>query len=149
MPMGRTTVSCSATDSSGNTAHRSFQLTVRKPSTDGGARAMGGRGDSECVAPNQYVWVRAGGFTPGTRVAIQLQSSALEVVRLESVQADRKGRVLRLVKVPVVAGGDADVVLLGAAGDDDLVRMLPLRVAGGHHRHGGAVVALLRHRECD
>jgi hypothetical protein len=149
MPKGRSQVSCSATDSAGNTGSGTFQMTVRKPTEDGSARALGGHGDSQCVAPNEYAWVTAAGFTPGTRLTIQLQSSSLEVVHLQTVEADRKGRVVRLVKIPAVAGGDADVVISGRAGDDDLVRMLPLKVARGHHYHGGPLMALLRNKRCD
>ncbi len=149
MPMGRTQVSCSATDSAGHTATSTFKVIVRKPTSDGMAKALGGRGGLECVAPNEYIWVAAGGFTPGSRLTIELQSSSLEVVRLQTVDADRKGRVLRLVKVPTVTDGDADVVVTGPAGNDDLVRMLPLRVARANRHHGGPVIAMLRNRECD
>ena len=149
MPMGRTLVSCSATDSSGNTAVGTFQVTVRKPTTEGMAKTIGLRGDHECVGPDQYVLVAAGGFTPGSRLTIVLQSSSLEVVPLQTVEADRKGRVVRLIKVPTVTAGDADVVVTGRAGGDDLIRMLPLRVARGNHHHGGPVIAMLRNRECD
>ena len=150
MPKGRSQVSCSATDSAGNTGSGTFQMTVRKPTADGSAKALGGHGDSQCVAPNEYALVTAAGFTPGTRLTIHLQSSSLEVVGLQTVEADRKGRVLRLVKIPAVAAGDADVVVSGRAGDDDLVRMLPLKVARGHqHHHGGPLMALLRNKKCD
>ncbi len=149
MPKGRTRVSCSATDSAGNKASGTFHVTVRKPTSDGAAKALGGHGDSQCVAPNEYALVTAAGFTPGSRLTIQLQSSSLEVVRLLSVDADRKGRVVRLVRIPAVAAGDADVVVLGRAGDDDMVRMLPLKIARGNHHHGGPLMALLRNKRCD
>ena len=74
----------------------------------------------------------------------------MDVVRLQTAVADSKGRVRQIVTMPTAAPGDADVVVTGPAGAKDLVRMLPLRIArGDHHHHGGAVIALLRHRDCD
>jgi hypothetical protein len=100
------------------------------------------------MVPDQLVWVEGEGFTPGATVTIQMQTPDLNVVELRTVRADRKGRVREIVKTPTAAAGDADVVLVGPAGNDDLVRMLPVRV-GRSHRDHGHVLALLRNRSCD
>jgi hypothetical protein len=147
MPMGKTQVTCKATDAAGNSAKGTFQVTVRVPKTNGSAIAIGG--DQRCVVAGQVAWVTAEGFTPGAEVTIQLQSASLAVVRLQSVQADRKGRIHQLVRIPDSATGDADVVVIGPSGNDDFVRMMPIRVARGRHHHGGPVMALLRGRACD
>ena len=150
MPNGRSQVTCSATDRAGNTGSSGFQVTVRRPKTDGLAKVLGGGRDLRCVAPNQFVWLVAEGFTPGSTLTIQLQTASLDVVPLQTAHADGKGRVRRFVKLPAgVAVGDADVVVMGPAGGDDLVRMLPVTVTRGHHHHGGALVAILRNRECN
>jgi hypothetical protein len=95
------------------------------------------------------VWVAAEGFTPGANVVIQLQASDQQMIPLQTAQADRRGRVRQIFAMPTAATGDADVVVTGAAGPNDLVRMVPLRVSHGRHRHGGGLVALLRHLACD
>lgn len=147
MPIGWTQVSCAATDAAGNTAKSSFQVTVRSSRTNGSAIALGG--DQRCVVAGQITWVTAEGFTPGAEVTIQLQSSSLEVARLQTVHADRRGRIQQMVKIADTSTGDADVVVIGPSGNDDLVRMMPIRVARGRHHHGGPVLALLRNRACD
>ena len=77
-------VSCTATDSAGNIGSDTFQMTVRKPTADGSAKALGGHGDSQCVAPNEYdVGHGRRLHTWHTTVTIQLQSSSLEVIRLQ------------------------------------------------------------------
>jgi hypothetical protein len=48
-----------------------------------------------------------------------------------------------------VPAGDSDVVLIGQAGNDDLVRMLPLKVGQGGKKHGGKALSYLRNRNCD
>ncbi len=149
MPIGRTSVSCSATDRAGNMATSSFDVTVRRPTSAGAARVIGGFDEDECAAPGQVVWVEAEGFTPRATVTIQLQASDQQMIPLQTAQADRRGRVHQIFTMPTAATGDSDVVVTGAAGPNDLVRMLPLRVARGHHHHGGELVAFLRHRECD
>jgi hypothetical protein len=149
MPMGRSSVLCSATDKAGNLATSSFDVTVRKPTSAGSAQVFGGFHDDTCAEPGQIVWVTAEGFTPGSPVIIQLQASDQQVTRLQTAQADRRGRVHQIVTMPAATPGDADVVVTGQAGPNDLVRMLPLRVARGHHHHGGELIAFLRHRECD
>ena len=146
MAAGRTQVTCTATDGAGNSSSSTFQVTVRSPKTDGAAIAIGG--DRRCVVPDQLVWVEGEGFTPSATVTIQLQTPDLKVVELRTVRADRKGRVREIVKAPTVIAGDADVVLVGPAGNDDLVRMLPVRIGRSHRSHGH-VVALLRNRSCD
>ncbi len=147
MPMGKTQVTCTATDSSGNVATGTFQVTVRNAKTNGSAKAIGG--DERCVVPGQLAWVTADGFTPGSQIVIQLQSSSVEVARLQTMRADRKGRVRQIVRIPTSAIGDADIVVIGPSGNDDLVRMLPIRVGRDHRHHGGSVMALLRGRACD
>jgi hypothetical protein len=149
MPIGRMTVSCSATDKAGNMATSSFDVIVRRPTSPGVARVIGGFDDDECAAPGQVVWVAAEGFTPGANVVIQLQASDQQMIPLQTAQADRRGRVRQIFAMPTAATGDADVVVTGAAGPNDLVRMVPLRVSHGRHRHGGGLVALLRHLACD
>jgi hypothetical protein len=71
------------------------------------------------------------------------------VTKLQTVRADRKGRVRLVVRIPAAAAGDGDVVLLGQAGNDDLVRMLPIEIGRGGHKHGGKVMSHLRGRNCD
>jgi hypothetical protein len=146
MPTGRTVVTCTATDAAGNAASSAFQVTVRNARTYGLAIAIGG--DRRCVNPGQFAWVEAEGFTPGSKVTIQLQSSSLDVTRLETVRADRKGRIRQIVRIPQAAAGDADVVVIGPAGNDDFVRMLPVKVARARYQHGGFLRAL-RNRYCD
>jgi hypothetical protein len=149
MPIGRTTVSCSAADKAGNMATSTFDVTVRRPTSPGAARVFGAFDDDECAAPGQVVWVAAEGFAPGSTVTIQLLTADQQVVPLQTTQADRRGRVHQVFTMPTAAAGDADVIVTGAAGPNDLSRMLPLGVARGHHHHGGGLVALLRHRDCD
>lgn len=149
MPIGRTTVSCSSVDKAGNMATSSFDVTVRRPTSAGAARVIGGLDEDECAAPGQAVWVTAEGFTPGAKVTIQLQGSDQQRIPLPNAQADRRGRVNEMFAMPTATAGAGDVVVTGSSGPDDLVRMLPLRVARGHHHHGGGLVAFLRHRECD
>jgi hypothetical protein len=147
MPSGKTQVTCKATDAAGNAASSGFQVTVRSPKTDGFAIAIGG--DRRCVTPGQFAWVQAEGFAPGAVVTIQFHSPSLEVVRLQTVRADRKGRVRQIVRIPSSTDGDADVVVIGPAGKDDFVRMLPVKVAGHCAHHGGRITSILRHRNCD
>ena len=147
MPMGKTQVTCAATDAAGNVATGMFQVTVRSPKTNGSATAIGG--DQRCVVAGQLAWVMAEGFTPGSQVTIQLQSSSLEVALLQTMRGDRKGRIRQIITIPISATGDADVVVIGPSGNDDLVRMMPIRVGRDRHHHGGSVMALLRGRSCD
>jgi hypothetical protein len=53
------------------------------------------------------------------------------------------------VTIPTAAPGDADVVVQGPAGNDDLVRMLPVKLARNRHQYGGRVLAFLRNCQCD
>jgi hypothetical protein len=147
MPTGRTTVTCTATDGAGNSSSGTFQVTVRNSKSNGAAIAMSG--DRRCVVAGQRIWVEGEGFTPGATVTIQMQAGDLSVVRLQTVRADRKGRVRQIVKAPTAVSGDADVVLIGPAGNDDLVRMLPVRVGRSHRGRGASVMAMLRNRYCD
>jgi hypothetical protein len=147
VPMGRTQVKCTSTDAAGNTGSNTFQVTVRSPKTNGAAVPIGG--DRRCVAPGQYAWVEAEGFTANSNVTIQLQSSTLQVIKMQTVRADRKGRVRLVVRIPAAAAGDADVVLLGQAGNDDLVRMLPIKLGHAGQKHGGKAMSYLRNRNCD
>ena len=147
MPMGRTHVQCSSTDAAGNKGTSAFQVTVRTPKTNGVVRPVGG--DHRCVASGQYAWIEADGFTAESKVTVQLQSSTLQVTKLQTVRADRKGRVRLVVRMPAASTGDADVVLLGQAGNDDLVRMLPIEIGQGGHKHGGKAMSYLRNRNCD
>jgi HYR domain-containing protein len=147
MPMGRSQVKCTSTDAAGNTATSAFQVTVRNPKTHGVAQPIGG--DRRCVTAGQYAWIEAEGFTPNSTVTVQLQASTLEVTKLQTVRADKKGRVRLVVRIPSVPVGDSDVVLIGQAGNDDLVRMLPLKIGRAGQKHGGKAFAYLRNRNCD
>jgi HYR domain len=147
MPVGKTQVSCKATDAAGNAASTTFQVTVRTAKSNGFVIAIGG--DRRCVASGQYAWLEAEGFTSGAKVTIQLQSSSLEVIRLQTVRADRRGRVRQIVRIPTASAGDGDIVLIGPAGNDDLVRMLPVKVAHSGSHHGGRFISVLRNRNCD
>jgi hypothetical protein len=147
MPTGRTQVICTATDGAGNSSSSTFQVNVRTPKTGGAAIALGG--DRRCFVPGQLIWIEADGFTPGATVTIQLQTPDLNVVGLKTVRADRKGRVRQMVTAPTAVPGDADVVLIGASGNDDLVRMLPVRVGRSHRGRGATALAVLRNRDCD
>jgi hypothetical protein len=148
MPIGKTKVTCSATDAAGNKASSSFHVTVRTPKKNGSAKVIGA-GYHQCVIAGQYVWVEAEGYTPGSEVTMQLQSSSLEMIPLLTTNADKKGRVRQFVKIPTAAPGDADVVVMGPAGNDDLVRMLPVKVARNRHQYGGRILAFLRNCQCD
>jgi len=106
-------------------------------------------GDRRCVAAGQYAWVEAEGFNANSNVTVQLQSSTLQVTKLQTVRADRKGRVRLVVRIPTAPAGDGDVVLLGQAGNDDLVRMLPLMIGRAGQKHGGKALSYLRNRNCD
>jgi hypothetical protein len=145
---GLTTVSCAATDAAGNHGSSTFKVTVGTPTTEGRVKSLLGDDDRRCATPGQFAWVSAGGFTPGSQVALRLQSASLTVVDLTTVTADRKGRVRQVVQVPASSAGEAYLVLAGAAGNDDLVRMLALRIGRDHHRQG-AVLARLRNNDCD
>jgi hypothetical protein len=147
MPMGRTDVKCTSTDAGGNTGSSGFHVTVRSPKTNAGVRPIGE--ERRCATPGQYAWVEADGFTANSTVMVQFQSSTLQVTNLQTVRADRKGRIRLVVRVPAVAPGDGDVVLLGQAGDDDLVRLLPMKIGLGGSKHGGKAMAYLRGRNCD
>ena len=116
--------------------------------TNGSARVFGG-GSHQCVTSGQSVFVEAEGFTPGAEVTTQLQTSNLDVIHLQTAHADKKGRVRQFVKVPTAVAGEADVVVMGASGNDDLVRMLPVKVATNRHQYGGRVLAFLRNCQCD
>jgi hypothetical protein len=145
MPTGSTQVTCSATDAAGNTASTTFQVTVRRPKNKGSSKIFGG--EHQCITPGQSVWVEAEGFTSGSNVTVQLQSSSLEIIPLTTARADKKGRVQLVVKMPPTSAGDADIVLSGPAGNDDLVRMLPVKVGRMRHQYGGRVLAFLH--SCD
>ena len=95
------------------------------------------------------MWIEADGFSPKASVTIQVQSSTGEVIPMTTAPADNHGRVHQLVEVPKAAAGDADVVLIGAAGNDDLVRMLPVKMANTRHQYGGHIVGFLRNCGCD
>ena len=113
MPIGLTKVTCKATDKAGNSASSSFQITVRSLK-NGSAKVVGGY--RQCVASGQPLWVEADGYTANSNVTVQLQSSSLEVTRLKTLHADKKGRVRLFVKMPNATAGDADVVVVGPAG---------------------------------
>ena len=142
MPMGQTKVTCAATDAARNTASSTFKVTVRNSKSGGSAKVVGG-GSHQCLTPGQWMWIEAEGFSANATVTIQLQSSSLNVVRLATVHADKKGRIRQLVKTPPAPAGEADVVLMGPAGNDDLVRMVPVKVAA-RHQHGGRILSFLR-----
>jgi hypothetical protein len=150
MPMGQTVVSCSATDAAGNRGSSTFRITVRRPTKDGTAKPVASD-DRRCVVTGHAISVVAEGFTPGSEVTIQMQSSGLDVVFLQKVRADRDGRVRQTVTTPVTPAGDADVVLIGTQGADDFVRMLPVKVASRHdYRHRGrGVPEASHHHDCD
>ena len=149
LPVGRTKVTCSATDKAGNTASAAFDVTVHRTSSGGEASVIGGHGHRRCAEPGQVAWVTADGYSPGAQVTIQLQSPDLQVTTLQTAKADHKGRVRQLVTIPTVADGDADVVVTGPSGAKDLMRLLPIHVVRGHHHHGGALLALFRQHDCD
>jgi hypothetical protein len=119
---------------------------VRSLKSNGSAKVVGGY--RQCLASGQAVWVEAEGYTANSSVTIQLQSSNLEVTRLTTVRADKKGRVRLFVRVPNAAAGDADVVVIGPSGNDDLVRMMPVKVARNRHQYG-RMLSFLRSRQCD
>jgi HYR domain len=147
MPVGQSKVACTATDASGNSGSTTFQINVRSLKGNGSAKVVGGY--RQCLTSGQSVWVEAEGYTANSNVTIQLQQSNLEITRLKTVRADKKGRVRLLVKVPtVVAAGDADVVVTGPAGNDDLVRMIPVKIARNRH-HYGRMISFLGNRQCD
>jgi hypothetical protein len=146
MPMGQTKVACKATDASGNSASSAFQVTVRSLKSSGSAKVVGGY--RQCLSAGQALWVEAEGYTANATVTIQLQSSSLEVTRLKVVKADKKGRVRLFVKVPSTTAGDADVVIVGPSGNDDLMRMVPVKVARNRHQYG-RMLSFLRNRQCD
>ena len=148
MPKGLTSVTCSATDAAGNAASSTFKVTVRGQKSGGSAKIVGG-GDRQCLTPGQSVWIEAEGFSPNATVTIHLQASSLEVMPLTTARADKKGRVRQVVKTPAAAPGEADVVVIGPAGNDDLVRMLPVKVANIRHQYGGRTLGFLRNCGCD
>jgi hypothetical protein len=95
------------------------------------------------------MWIEAEGFSPNAAVTIELLSSSHEIIPLTTAHADKKGRVRQFVQTPTAAAGDADVVVTGAAGNDDLVRMLPVKVANARHQYGGHILGFLRNCKCD
>jgi hypothetical protein len=149
MQFGRTTVTCSAIDTSGNSSSSAFTVTVHRSNSGDEAEMIGGFGDHHCAAPGQDAWISADGYSPGALITIQLQASNLEMTALTTTKADRRGRVRQMITIPPVANGDADVVVTGASGAKDLVRMLPLRVVRGHHHHGGLLLAVFHRDDCD
>lgn len=146
MPMGRSTVTCKATDAAGNSASNTFQIDVRRSKGGGSAKVVGG--SRQCLSSGQSMWVEAEGYTAKSNVTIQLQASNLDITSLKTIRADKKGRVRLFVKVPLVAAGDADVVVTGPAGNNDLVRMVPVKIAPNRHQYG-RMVHFLRNRQCD
>jgi hypothetical protein len=148
MPSGLTRVTCTATDAAGNAASSTFKVTVRRTNSGGSAKVVGG-GHYECLTPGESMWIEADGFSPNADVTIQLLSSSHEIIPLTSTHADKRGRVRQFVKTPTAAGGDADVVVMGAAGNEDLVRMLPVKVANIRYRDGGRILGFLRNCQCD
>jgi hypothetical protein len=146
MPMGQTKVACKATDAAGNSASSAFQVTVRSLKSSGSAKVVGGY--RQCLSAGQALWVEAEGYTANATVTIQLQSSSLEITRLKVVKADKKGRVRLFVMVPNTTAGDADVVIVGPSGNDDLMRMVPVKIAQNRHQYG-RMMSFLRNRQCD
>ena len=146
MVVGVTKVTCTATDGAGNSASNAFKITVRSVKSNGSSKVVGGY--RQCVTSGQSVWVESDGYAANSNVTIQLQSSSLEVTRLKTVRADKKGRVRLFVKVPTATAGDADVVVMGQSGTDDLVRMLPVTVSRNRHQYG-RMMYFLRNRGCD
>jgi hypothetical protein len=88
MPVGLTKVTCTATDSAGNSASNNFQVTVRSLKANGPAKVVGGY--RQCVSAGQALWVEAEGYTANSSVTIQLQSSSLEVTRLKTCEPTRR-----------------------------------------------------------
>lgn len=117
------------------------------------------------VAPHRNVIVERGGSRPAwvpfsppsatDQVDGSLPALCNPAVRrssssnLQARRLQRKGRIRQIVRVPSGATGDADIVVIGPSGNDDLVRMMPIRVGRDRHHHGGSVMALLRGRACD
>jgi hypothetical protein len=147
MPLGLTRVTCTATDAAGNAASSTFKVTVHSAKSGGSAKVVGV--GHKCLTPGQSMWIEAEGFSPNADVTIELLSSSHEVIPLATAHADKKGRVRQFVQTPTAAVGDADVVVMGAAGNDDLVRMLPVKVANAQHQYGGPILGFLRNCKCD
>jgi len=128
---GTTTVTCSAQDSSGNVATSTFPVIVILPLTIG---AVTNPGDLSrpltAVAPGQRVRVTAGGFAPGTDVALTLVTATGAHIPEGSTAAGADGRFDTRPKIPADASiGPAQMTAVGFTPDgDELVRAWALTV---------------------
>ena len=135
MPVGRTDVACSASDAAGNTATTSFKVTVRRVENGGVTDLFGRHADVPCVQQGQVLWVTAEGYSPGTQLTMFVETPGGDVLALPNATADRKGRIRAMVVLPAAPDGDADLVITGASGTSDLMRMMPIRLDAHRHRH--------------
>ena len=135
LPLGRTDVSCSATDAAGNGAKASFTVTVRRVAADGVVDLFGHHSDVPCVKSGQVLWVTAEGFSPGAQLTLFVETTTGDVTALPGASADRKGRLHTLVVLPAAPDGDADLVVTGASGPSDLMKMMPIRLDSRRHHH--------------
>jgi hypothetical protein len=135
MPLGRTDVTCTASDAAGNTGTTSFTVTVRRVSSGGVFDIFGRHADVPCVEPDQLLWVIADGYSAGAQLTMFMETAAGDVIALPTITADRKGRVRTVVALPTAPDGDADLVMVGASGAVDLMRMMPIHLDAHRHQH--------------
>jgi hypothetical protein len=135
---GVTTVVCTAADRAHNQGTASFTVDVHRVKDAGDADLLGRHGGPHCVSPGRPAWVLAEGFDPNQQVTIAWQTPSAGRTTFATAITDRRGRLRTVVVVPNATVADADVVVLGAAGQKDLQVMIPVRVA---HRHDGRHVS--------
>jgi hypothetical protein len=132
-PAGSTTVKCTATDKNGNTSTTTFEVKVEPPRTGGAVTNPGNLAKPlEQVAPGQRVRVTAGGFAPGTSVALLFLTAEEHIEELGRTEAGADGRIDASVKIPKRApGGPGQVTArAAAAGGGEFVRAWVVTVRG-------------------
>ena len=114
LPFGTTGVKCTAQDLNGNIGSSGFSIIVRTPTTTGAVTNPGNSTALTTVGAGRRVRVSAGGFAPGSAVALSWIGPSGEVTHVDGVVAGADGRIDTLVKVPSTAAlGPSQMTAVG------------------------------------
>jgi hypothetical protein len=110
---GVTTVGCSASDGSGNSASSAFDVIVRLPTTPGAVTTPGGHVLTH-IAPGQAVRVTAGGFAPASEVLLSFFDASGLLIPLVATTTALDGTFDIRANVPKsVPSGSSQIIAIG------------------------------------
>jgi hypothetical protein len=127
--LGTTAVTCSSADRNGNVGTSSFDVLMRRPTTAGGTADAAGAPRME-FSPGQTVRASAGGFAPGSVVAIFFTSADGSTFQHGRLRAGDDGRIvvqLRLDRRAALGRGQLDALGVHTS-RIPFLRVFPLQV---------------------